>query len=65
MCGVFVQGGVGVAWLAGQGRAEAQAPVLGSCVALSFPHLPTLSPLPTPHFCSLMEAEVAKPTQWL
>lgn len=50
MCGVFVQGGVGVARLAGQGRAEAQAqaPVLGSCVALSFPHLPfLLCPRPT------------------
>lgn len=48
VCGVFVQGGVGVAWLTGQGRAEAQAPVLGSCVALSFPHLPfLLCPHPT------------------
>lgn len=49
MCGVFVQGGVGVAWLAGQGRAEAQAPVLvWPCPSHTYPFSSAHAPLPSP-----------------
>lgn len=49
VCGVFVQGGVGVAWLAGQGRAEAQAPVLvWPCPSHTYPFSSAHAPLPSP-----------------